>query len=160
MKPFVGLLEMFGFEILQRNSLEQICINYASEALQKLFETCVLDEETRDYVAEGVKPQGVLEYDARDGMLEVFDTTWRGMFLAGEMPIFDYCAAEKLESRQGIFQLLEKMTFQNMQAARDAVEGRGHRSISDDDDLVAMERQMRLFIEKPGAQESLFAKRV
>jgi len=51
---FVGILDIYGFEIFATNALDQLLINYANEVLQKSFDDCLLAAEAAAYAADGV----------------------------------------------------------------------------------------------------------
>ena len=53
-RPAIGLLDIFGFECFETNSLEQLLINFANEKLHAHFLTCLFDTERSAYAAEGV----------------------------------------------------------------------------------------------------------
>lgn len=55
----MGLLDIYGFEIFERNSFEQFCINYCNEKLQQLFIELTLKSEQEEYLNEGIKVRGV-----------------------------------------------------------------------------------------------------
>eukprot|EP00917_Polyrhabdina_sp_WS-2016_P020973 GHVP01045222.1.p1 GENE.GHVP01045222.1~~GHVP01045222.1.p1 ORF type:complete len:809 (+),score=141.40 GHVP01045222.1:80-2428(+) len=53
-KEFMGMLDIFGFEMFEKNSLEQLFINITNEMLQKNFVNVVFERETKLYRKEGV----------------------------------------------------------------------------------------------------------
>ncbi|CAF1179599.1 unnamed protein product [Adineta ricciae] len=55
----IGVLDIYGFEIFQNNSFEQLCINYCNEKLQQLFIELVLKQEQEEYERENITWQHV-----------------------------------------------------------------------------------------------------
>ncbi|KAL8437328.1 hypothetical protein Efla_004286 [Eimeria flavescens] len=53
-KQFMGMLDIFGFEVFKNNSLEQFFINVTNEMLQKNFVDIVFTREAKLYKEEGV----------------------------------------------------------------------------------------------------------
>ena len=50
----IGILDIFGFEDLEYNSLEQLCINYANEIIQGLLNKVLIHDKLELYKREGL----------------------------------------------------------------------------------------------------------
>lgn len=59
----MGILDIYGFEIFENNSFEQLCINYCNEKLQQLFIELTLRTEQDEYRREGIQWEPVTYFD-------------------------------------------------------------------------------------------------
>eukprot|EP00516_Mucochytrium_quahogii_P004452 CAMPEP_0203755414 /NCGR_PEP_ID=MMETSP0098-20131031/8869_1 /ASSEMBLY_ACC=CAM_ASM_000208 /TAXON_ID=96639 /ORGANISM=" , Strain NY0313808BC1" /LENGTH=1902 /DNA_ID=CAMNT_0050646867 /DNA_START=366 /DNA_END=6074 /DNA_ORIENTATION=- len=93
---FIGMLDIFGFEIFEINSFEQLSINFANEKLQQMFNRHTFTLEEQTYINEGV-PFDKIEFHDSQPLL-----TFLGLQATGN-PIV----------RDGVFQLLDEQTTIN-----------------------------------------------
>ncbi|CEG44801.1 myosin-like protein [Plasmopara halstedii] len=76
---FIGVVDIFGFEIFDKNRLEQLCINYANEKLQQLFGRFVFRMEQDQYVAEEI-PWQFVDYPNNDVCVALIEKRHTGVF--------------------------------------------------------------------------------
>ena len=67
---FMGMLDIFGFEVFEHNSLEQLLINITNEHLQKHFIDIIFENETKLYKSEGIPTETLVWTDNA----EIMDT--------------------------------------------------------------------------------------
>ncbi|CAI5743473.1 unnamed protein product [Hyaloperonospora brassicae] len=75
----IGILDIFGFESLNSNGFEQLCINYANERLQAQFNEFVFEREQQVYIAEGIDWRNI-SYPSNAACLALFDDKSNGLF--------------------------------------------------------------------------------
>lgn len=75
----IGVLDMFGFENLQSNSFEQLCINYANEILQCYINQNIFRLEQEEFVDEGIAWKNI-EFSDNTDCVQLFDKKSIGLF--------------------------------------------------------------------------------
>ena len=75
---FIGILDIFGFEIFDQNSFEQLCINFANEKLQQQFNRTTFKEEEALYVSEGISFKHI-DFIDNQIVLDMIEKTPRGI---------------------------------------------------------------------------------
>ncbi|DBA01336.1 TPA: hypothetical protein N0F65_001575 [Lagenidium giganteum] len=75
----IGILDIFGFESLDSNGFEQLCINYANERLQAQFNEFVFVKEQDLYMSEGINWTSI-SYPSNAPCLALFDDKANGLF--------------------------------------------------------------------------------
>ncbi|XP_063003181.1 unconventional myosin-If [Elgaria multicarinata webbii] len=114
-KPYeeysVGVLDIYGFEIFQRNGFEQFCINFVNEKLQQIFIELTLKAEQEEYVQEGIKWTAIEYFNNKvvcdlienklnpPGIMSVLDDVCATVYAKGEGA--DQTLLQKLQSAVG-----------------------------------------------------------
>eukprot|EP00002_Diphylleia_rotans_P008392 TRINITY_DN181_c0_g1_i2.p1 TRINITY_DN181_c0_g1~~TRINITY_DN181_c0_g1_i2.p1 ORF type:complete len:1509 (+),score=270.51 TRINITY_DN181_c0_g1_i2:57-4583(+) len=75
---YVGLLDIFGFETFEHNSLEQFFINYTNETIQRIFNHHIFNQLRDEYNQEGLVWNDV-EYTDNRNILDLIEHTKTGI---------------------------------------------------------------------------------
>jgi myosin heavy subunit len=75
----IGILDIFGFEIFEVNSFEQMCINFANEKLQQHFNKHTFKTEEEEYLQQAV-PYDSVPYIDNQEVLDLLETKKTGIF--------------------------------------------------------------------------------
>lgn len=97
----IGVLDIFGFEVFEKNAFEQFCINYANEKLQQHFNHYIFKMEQNEYKKEGV-PFETVSFVDNQACLDLIEKNPGILSLIEEEVLFpqgsDENLAEKLHS--------------------------------------------------------------
>ncbi|KAI8995909.1 hypothetical protein BC832DRAFT_315495 [Gaertneriomyces semiglobifer] len=74
----IGVLDIYGFEVMKSNGFEQFLINYCNEKLQQLFIELTLKSEQEDYQKEGIE-WTVIEFFNNQIICELIEARNRGI---------------------------------------------------------------------------------
>ena len=78
----IGVLDIYGFEVLHENGFEQMLINYCNEKLHQIFIELTLKSEQEEYLREGIEWVHIDYFnnkpivnliEARPGILDLLD---------------------------------------------------------------------------------------
>ncbi|OJJ46140.1 hypothetical protein ASPZODRAFT_133139 [Penicilliopsis zonata CBS 506.65] len=90
----IGILDIYGFEIFEKNSFEQLCINYVNEKLQQIFIQLTLKAEQEEYAREQIKWTPITYFDNKVVCSLIEDKRPPGVFAA----LNDACATAHADS--------------------------------------------------------------
>ena len=77
---YIGLLDIYGFEIMKKNSFEQLCINFANEMLQQHFNHHIFVLEQQVYAEDGIQ-WSKLSFTDNSSCLELIQTKPNGIMV-------------------------------------------------------------------------------
>ncbi|KAJ1613757.1 myosin-like protein [Cryptosporidium canis] len=71
-KQWIGILDIYGFEVFKVNGFEQFLINFANEKLQQFFISSVFQAELQEYEKESISHDNIT-YEDNSPLVQLFD---------------------------------------------------------------------------------------
>ncbi|KAI9800655.1 MAG: class II myosin [Sarcosagium campestre] len=103
----IGILDIYGFEIFDRNSFEQLCINYVNEKLQQIFIQLTLKTEQEEYAREQIKWTPINYFDNKIVCELIEEKRPPGVFAA----LNDACATAHADSGAADQTFVQRLNF-------------------------------------------------
>ena len=97
-----NILDIFGFEVFEKNGFEQLCINFTNECIQTLFNKYIFEEEIKLLEEEGV-PHESITFQSNRHIIDFFQLKPSGFF-----PILDEKTLLDAKSDAGLIVSLPK----------------------------------------------------
>jgi len=98
-KHYIGVLDIYGFEVFEHNSFEQLCINYANEKLQQQFNQHIFKLEQQEYEKEKID-WSYIEFSDNQECLDLLEKKPFCIFsLLDEQSIFPKASAQTLTEK-------------------------------------------------------------
>lgn len=95
----LGILDIFGFEDLSINSLEQLCINYTNEIIQSLLNKIVIENKIELYQSEGI-PISNINFESNKKQIELIQNIFYSLDEECMIPKGSVCSfMEKLDKQ-------------------------------------------------------------
>jgi len=76
---YIGILDIFGFEVFEENGFEQLSINYTNEKLQNLFNKYIFELEQIEYNKENIDWKNI-DYPNNNAIVNLFENKKDGIF--------------------------------------------------------------------------------
>ena len=78
-KNYIGILDIFGFEVFKNNGFEQLCINYTNERLQNIFNKYIFELEQEEYKKENIDWEDI-EFESNKKIISLIDNKTNSIF--------------------------------------------------------------------------------
>ena len=105
---YIGILDIYGFEVFKRNGFEQFCINYANEKLQQLTNDYIFKSEQEELGKEGLDEFiNHIDFIDNQGILDLLESNPLGIFR-----LIDECCSLKSDD-MNLMQSIQKKHKEN-----------------------------------------------
>jgi len=78
-KYYIGILDIFGFEVFENNGFEQLAINYTNEKLQNIFNKYIFELEQIEYSNENIEWKNI-DYPNNNKIINLIENNKQGIY--------------------------------------------------------------------------------